>query len=596
MAAFSAGAALLIFLPDFAAAQDRILVWSDEFSGSSIDLSHWQFGAGASNDNVQYYTNRTDNAVVTGGMLQIVAKKESYSGYNYTSALLETHDAISWKYGRIEARIKLPGTPGFVPAFWLLPEDGIYGWWPYSGEIDIMEYPTTQGGTIYGTIHSEAYSSFTGTAPLGSTLPVADAETAFHIYAVEWTPEKIDFFVDQNKYFTVTNEHLGHQKWPFDQPFYIILNLAVGGGWVGSPTQSTVFPATMFVDYVRVYQTLSDIGISGKDYVQTAAQGVTYALPQIAGGSYAWTVPSTAQVVSGQGTFAMMVNWGNSGGTISAVTTTSSGVAFSVFPVEVSNNLLCNPGFEKGVKYWKSTMSSAANGSFALDTLNAHSRHCVKTIVKGQPTNPWDVQISQQGFSLVSGKKYEARLWARSATSGAKLNAAVINPQVYTNYGGATYTLNSNWVEYTFQFTASQNATGSFNLDLGTQPATYYLDDLSLIRLDSQSGIEDGGGSTVPLRSELEQNYPNPFNPKTGVRFSVLVAREAGAGSWGLAVSVKLNVYDALGREVAVLVNERKQPGSYEVYFDGSALPSGMYFYKMTAGKFTATRKMLLVR
>jgi beta-glucanase (GH16 family) len=197
-------------------AQSRVLVWSDEFNGTAIDLTRWRLGQGTSNDNLQYYTGRSENAQISGGMLQIIARKESYAGMNYTSALLQTQHAVYWRYGRMEARIKLPGSPGFVPAFWMLPEDDRYGWWPASGEIDVMEYPTTQSGTIYGTAHSQAHSSFAGTAPLGSTIAVGDAESAFHVYATEWSPQQIDFFVDENKYFTVVNEQTGHAGWPFD--------------------------------------------------------------------------------------------------------------------------------------------------------------------------------------------------------------------------------------------------------------------------------------------------------------------------------------------------------------------------------------------
>jgi beta-glucanase (GH16 family) len=593
----------LLFVPGTLIGQSRDLVWSDDFNGSSIDLSRWQFGVGASNDNLQYYTSRAENARVTGGLLQIIARKESYAGYSYTSALLETRATASWRYGRLEARIKLPGSPGFVPAFWLLPDEGMYGWWPYSGEIDIMEYPTTQGGTIYGTVHNQAHSSFTGTAPLGATLPVPDAETAFHTYAIEWSPEQIDFFVDQNKYFTVTNDHTGHAAWPFDRPFYVILNLAVGGGWVGAPTQSSVFPATMEVDYVRVYQTLGEIGIAGKDYVMSGAQAVTYALPEITGATYTWSVPPNAQIVSGQDNSLLTVNWGTSGGDVSALVTAPSGSASPHFLVEVSNNLLSNPGFEKGVKYWKSVMSPVANGSFALDSsAAAHAGHSVKATVNIKPANPWDVQITQQGFDLVSGKQYEGRLWAKAAVSGAKLNAGLINAQTYAYYGGMTFTLTDSWKEYTFRITAPANAPASFNLDLGTQAATYYCDDMVLVRLDGQTGIGGRDGADVPQQSSLEQNYPNPFNPSTRIEYTVAGAGETGAGGSGLGTSrTSLIVYDVLGKEVAVLVNEQKPAGVYSVVWDGKdsrgrQLSSGVYLCRLTAGSFTQTKQMVLVR
>ena len=579
-------AAVLVVRADTLVAQNRLLVWSDEFAGSSIDLSQWQFGIGSTNDNIHYYTGRIENAQVSGGLLQIIARKESYLGYGYTSALLQTRNAVSWRYGRIEARIKVPGTPGFVPAFWMLPAESMYGWWPYSGEIDILEYPTTFPGTIYGTLHAQAYSYFTGTTPLGGTAQVADAETAFHVYAVEWTPEQIDFFVDQNKYFTVTNPHTGYQSWPFDQPFYVILNLAVGGGWVGAPTPSTIFPATLEVDYVRVYQTLDDIGITGKDYVQVSAQGVRYAVPQVAGATYAWTVPATAQIAAGQNTSTITVNWGNSGGDVSALTSTASGPTTSHYPVEVSNNLLSNPGFEKGVKYWNGAMSPLAKGSFALDTSTAtHSGHSVKTTVNATPANPWDTQISQQGFTLQAGKQYEGRLWAKSAVSGAQLHVSVIDAVNYALYGTVSCTLTDIWKEYSFRFTAPQNAAGSFTVDLGFQPAVYYCDDAVLVNLDTQTGIGTGNEVRIPQRYFLGQNYPNPFNPSTAITYELPKASH-----------VNLTVYDMLGREVSVLVNESREAGVHEVKFDGSELASGVYFYRLQAGGFVQAKKLMILR
>ena len=206
-------------------AQDHQLVWADEFNDDIIDRSTWQFESGLSNDNVQFYTDRSDNAKIVDGKLQIIALQESYQGYEYTSAHLRTGQTHYWKYGRIEARIKVPGTPGFVPAFWMLPVDNMYGWWPLSGEIDIMEHPSNEITRIYGTVHTEKYNLFSGSSPpRGGVIEIPDAETAFHLYAIEWGPEKIDFFVDEQKYYSFENDNGASDTWPFDQPFYIILN------------------------------------------------------------------------------------------------------------------------------------------------------------------------------------------------------------------------------------------------------------------------------------------------------------------------------------------------------------------------------------
>jgi len=146
-------------------AQDLQLVWADEFDGSELDNSVWQFESGPSNDNVHFYTNREENISLANGKLRIIALRESYQGYEYTSAHIRTEGQKGWRYGRMEASIKLPGSPGFVPAFWMLPVDMLYGWWPRSGEIDIMEHPTNEVTKIYGTVHTDYYNLFDGVEP-----------------------------------------------------------------------------------------------------------------------------------------------------------------------------------------------------------------------------------------------------------------------------------------------------------------------------------------------------------------------------------------------------------------------------------------------
>jgi beta-glucanase (GH16 family) len=169
---------LLIIAINFSVvkAQSYRLVWSDEFNGSLLDQSIWSFELGQFNDCVHYSTDRPANTRLTDGKLQLIALKESYQGYDYTASVIKTKHALYWRYGRIEASIKLPGSNGFVPAFWLLPEDERYGWWPSSGEIDIMEYPTNEISKIYGTIHSGAYNAFTGSGSRGDTIVIPDIE------------------------------------------------------------------------------------------------------------------------------------------------------------------------------------------------------------------------------------------------------------------------------------------------------------------------------------------------------------------------------------------------------------------------------------
>jgi beta-glucanase (GH16 family) len=460
-------------------AQNRQLVWSDDFNGSTLDQSVWSFELGQFNDCVQYSTDLPTNTRVTNGHLQLIALKESYQGYDYTASVIKTKHAVNWRYGRIEASIKLPGSNGFVPAFWLLPEDETYGWWPASGEIDIMEHPTNEITKIYGTVHSSEYNSFTGSGPRGGTIDIADAESEFHLYAVEWTPEKVDFFVDDQKYYTFNNENNGFQTWPFDHPFYIILNMAVGGGWVGNPTKSTVFPAIMEVDYVRVYQFFEDMAFNGPDYIMPYNKSLIYSAPEIEGMQHEWSVPNTSQITAGLNTSQINVDWGFFTGTVELLLSINNNSRLIKYPVSMSNNLLRNPGFEKGAKYWKKS-GYYPDADFSISTENAQSGdRSVFIDVKSPGINPWDIQLSQTNLELTAGQTYQASFWAKSETNSA-VTAGIINAANFNLYVSKTFQLTPAWTQNNFTFTAPANVLGSFNIDMGGHTGKYNFDDFEL--------------------------------------------------------------------------------------------------------------------
>lgn len=237
------------------------LTWSDEFNGAasvSPDASKWTYdigtgSAGWGNQELEYYTNRTQNVSTDGsGNLNITAKSETYSGSSFTSARIKTKNLFSQAYGRFEARLKTPYGPGIWPAFWLLGANEDSVGWPQCGEIDIMELRGNAPNIINGTIHGPGYSGGNAiTKAYG--LQNARFDTDYHIFAVEWDENKIDFFVDDFLYKRVKKTDVPGE-WVYNHPFYIILNVAVGGNYVGFPTSQTPFPQKMTVDYVRVYK------------------------------------------------------------------------------------------------------------------------------------------------------------------------------------------------------------------------------------------------------------------------------------------------------------------------------------------------------
>jgi beta-glucanase (GH16 family) len=233
------------------------LVWDDEFDGQYINPNKWSWevnGDGGGNNELQYYTALPTNSYIENGKLVIKAIYENYLGKEYTSARLRTKDKGDWLYGRIEVSAKVPTGVGTWPAIWMLPTDWAYGGWPASGEIDIMEHVGYDPNVIHGSIHTEAYNHTIGTQK-SKQLTIPTATSQFHVYAIEWFADHIDFFIDNYKYFTFINENKGWQYWPFDKRFHLILNLAVGGNWGGAQgVDINAFPAKMEVDYVRIYK------------------------------------------------------------------------------------------------------------------------------------------------------------------------------------------------------------------------------------------------------------------------------------------------------------------------------------------------------
>ena len=232
------------------------LVWQDEFNGTSLDTSKWNYevqGAGWVNNEKQAYTSRPENSRVQNGNLVIEARHDYQGGGEYSSARLKTQGKASWTYGRFEARMKLPGGWGSWPAFWMMPNDFSKGW-PACGEMDFMEEVGYDQDSIHATTHSTAYNWHSTNQRTTSTY-VSGATSGFHVYAAEWFTDRVDFYVDGRKYYTSPNDYTGDGAWPFNKSFYIILNLAVGGDWGGAQgIDPNIWPRQVLVDYVRVYQ------------------------------------------------------------------------------------------------------------------------------------------------------------------------------------------------------------------------------------------------------------------------------------------------------------------------------------------------------
>ena len=240
------------------------LVWSDEFDYAGLpDPKKWDYevgGEGWGNKELQFYTaRRKENARVENGRLIIEARQEAWQGREYTSARLVSRGKGDWTYGRFEVKAKLPSGRGTWPAIWMLPTGWTYGGWPKSGEIDIMEHVGFDPDVVHASVHTRAYNHTINTQKTAQ-IRIATSRSEFNVYAIEWTPTEIRGFVNDQHYFTFRNERLtntdaDYRQWPFDKPFHLLLNLAVGGTWGGQQgVDPSIWPQRLEVDYVRVYQ------------------------------------------------------------------------------------------------------------------------------------------------------------------------------------------------------------------------------------------------------------------------------------------------------------------------------------------------------
>lgn len=320
------------------------LVWADEFNyNGAPDPTKWTHevnGDGGGNNELQYYTDFERNSRVQDSMLIIEAHEENYMGKEYTSARLISHNKASFKYGKMEARIKLPYGQGIWPAFWMLGDNIFSGTgWPACGEIDILEMIGGGEGRddmLHGTIHwadaNGNHAQYGGSKQLNKGIFNDD----FHVFSIEWTDTQIKWFLDGAQYHSVsiTPNHMSE----FHENFFILLNLAVGGNWPGSPNSSTVFPQQMWVDYVRVYQTDAHPEIEGSAEVVAQESNVKFRLVDDPSYAYKWSVPEGAEITAGQGTSSIVVNWGCADDTVKCRLITDCDTVVLTKQVSVKSN------------------------------------------------------------------------------------------------------------------------------------------------------------------------------------------------------------------------------------------------------------------
>ncbi len=600
------------------------LVWSDEFNGTSLNTADWNYEVGTGcpslcgwgNSELEYY--RAENVTVSGGNLVITSRAESFGGAGFTSGKITTKNKQAFLYGRIEMRARIPTGGGMWPAFWMLPRDAVYGVWAASGEIDIMEASnstTSVGGTIHygGSWPNNTYSG--GSYSLGG----ANFADDFHIYAIEWEPDAIRWYVDGVLFFTRTSSQWysdaapANPRAPFDQDFYIILNAAVGGNYTGCTSSGCVtasFPQEFLVDYVRVYEDIANtppivtitapgsggilppgditINATASDPDGSIARvefynGFAYLGEDItAPYSFVWTsVPDgcyqlVARAIDNQGgveTDAVDITVGAGCGQLPYL-----GSAFAL-PTKIEAEDFDTGG--EGVAYHD--LDAGNNGGQYRPTEGVDVEAC------GDTGGGYDVGWLAPGewleytVSVPTAGDYTFDVRVASLSAGGLFHLA-FNGTDQT--GPVAVPVTGGWQAW---MTVSATAT----LAAGTQVMRFVADTGGFnVNYFDVAAVPTGVGRFgQPVAAALHPCYPNPFNPTTTISYDV----QGG-------VPVTLAIYDVTGRRIMVLVDgESMHAGRHELTWDGRdqsgrVVASGVYFYRLDAGGFSQTRRMALLK
>ena len=462
-----------------AMARDSVLVWSDEFEEEGLpDPTRWSFEEGyLRNNEAQYYTvKRPENAWVRDGVLRISALLEDDT---ITSASLITRDKASWKYGRVDVRAKFDVANGTWPAIWMLSESQPYGTWPKSGEIDIMEQVGFQPNLVHGTIHTEWYNHTINTQK-GETISLDPLHDTWHLYSVIWDQDSILIQADGQTYMRFGNEGaVGY--WPFDHPFYLILNMAIGGSWGGTQgIDSTAFPIHMDIDYVRVYKMDVDKG-PYSFYAQVEGSGSIEAYPHQSVFNALDTLVLTAHPQTGW----EFLRWEDGSRRNPDTLIVDHSIRRTAVFVPAGERVFPS-SFAQGFGTWAFWNDATTPASVALSNGFA----CMDVQTAGQS---WQVQMHYPGLILANNEAYDLRFLAYSTTNQRPISVnLVMNHAPHGPLSSAYSTpLSTQTTAYQHRFTVqTTDAQARLEFDVGQATGMVCLDSISLRKVQSSTSTQ----------------------------------------------------------------------------------------------------------
>ncbi|MEO1023554.1 MAG: family 16 glycosylhydrolase [Bacteroidota bacterium] len=614
---------LLFSYANTAMAQRYELVWEERFDSLNRDVwTHW-IGT-AFNNEWQYYTDRDTNSYVEDGILYLIGLREEYEGRGWTSARVKSQYNADFLYGRFEIRAKLPGNRGMWPAIWMMPTDRQYGTWPYSGEMDIMEFRGHQTTKTDGTIHfsRRAFHSNGSQASadrrlMGGSyeLPTGSFSEDFHRFGYEWTPDYMEWFVNDVSFLKITREEVEERAeiYPFNRNFYFILNLAIGGDYLGSfqPNELTPDRSEMLIDYIKVWQdqnqrpeidldyrtrvqvpglepftleadaTDSDGSIARVDFfVQDKLVGTATEAPfeiewmPFVDGCYNLEAKATdneSATRTSTRSIQLVVGTGCTQGPFLDEPTSLPGTlelehfdvgGFEVSYLDFSDSL--NTGNELGNDFRQNEAVDIIPHPTDSET------NYVITDMEGKEWMEYTIQIEETGL-------YNIELIGISEGRSARINLELDGEELtfFTRITGEDGDMISRLRE------GIEMEAGTHTLRVLVGTGGIKLDKL----IFSNSSVSNENSPLTPKQTQLFPNYPNPFNPTTNINFEL-----------GTAQNVTVAVYNTLGQPVSQLFSGRLNAGSHSYTFDASALSSGLYFVQLRTLSGIQTRKMTLLK